>query len=493
MPLVTVHPAGRRNGSDILQVDREVIRPMPTGSILIAEDNGELAEQITLFLEHSGYSATCVPDGRELVDEYVKNTYDLVLCDLKMPNLDGLEALRIIKSTDSQAVIVMVTGYGTVKKAVTAMKLGAFDFIEKPIDFEKLAIVLEKAIEFSRLVRENTQLRNQLQQEFTFDNIVGESDEMKRVFQMVRKVARTNSTVLIRGESGTGKELVAKAIHYNSDRKNKPLVTINCGAIPHELLESELFGYEKGAFTGAVRSRMGRFELANSGTIFLDEIGDMPLSLQVKMLRVIQEKTIERVGGGHIIKVDVRIIAATHQELEEAIRQGRFREDLYYRLNVFPITLPPLRDRQEDIPLLAKHILEKFRAERGHRITGISEEVQRTFMDYPWPGNVRELENIIERAVILKDCGMMDLEDLPDNLVEKDFSLSAPEMDISWDEGVNFNTAVTEYERQLILQALNKTNWVKNKAAKLLHLKRTTLVEKMKRINLDRSGAESGG
>ena len=263
---------------------------MPSGSILIAEDNQELGEQLTHFFKEMGNTPTWVTNGQDLVDQFVKDTYDIILCDLKMPKMDGMEALEIIKKTDQNAIVVMVTGYATVKKAVEAMKLGAFDFIEKPIDFEKLSLIIEKANDYHRLIHENNQLRNQLQREFHFDNIVGSSPQMKRVFEMVRKVARTNSTVLIRGESGTGKELIAKAIHYNSERKNKALITINCGAIPQELLESELFGYEKGAFTGAVKSRMGRFEMADGGTIFLDEIGDMPLSLQVKMLRVLQEK-----------------------------------------------------------------------------------------------------------------------------------------------------------------------------------------------------------
>ena len=352
--------------------------------------------------------------GKILVQAFAESGYDLILCDLKMPRMDGMEALRRIRAKDKDAVIIIVTGHATISKAVEAIKLGAFDFVEKPIDFQRLSVVIDKAMEHSRLINENKRLRNQLEDAFNFDNIVGDSSAMKRVFYLIRKVAPTNSTVLILGESGTGKELIAKAIHYNSERRTRPLVTINCGAIPQELLESELFGYEKGAFTGAVRSRMGRFELANTGTIFLDEIGDMPLSLQVKMLRVLQEKTIERIGSGNVIKVDVRIIAATHQDLEERIRQGAFREDLYYRLNVFPITLPPLRERRTDIPLLAKHILEKFRAERGHRIAGISPEAQKYFMQYYWPGNVREMENIIERAVILKDSGMIDLEDLPE-------------------------------------------------------------------------------
>jgi DNA-binding NtrC family response regulator len=463
---------------------------MPVGSILIAEDNRDLGEQLVFFLKETGYAPKLVADGQELVQEFSESAYDLILCDLKMPRMDGMEALKRVKSEDREATVIMVTGYGTISKAVEAIKLGAFDFVEKPIDFQKLSVVIAKAMEHSRLINENKRLRNQLESAFNFDNIVGYSPAMKRVFHLVRKVAPTNSTVLILGESGTGKELIAKAIHYNSERRTRPLVTINCGAIPQELLESELFGYEKGAFTGAVRGRMGRFEIANTGTIFLDEIGDTPLALQVKMLRVLQEKTIERIGGGNVIKVDVRIIAATHQDLEERIRQGAFREDLYYRLNVFPITIPPLRERKSDIPLLANHILEKLRAERGHRIIGTSPEAQEYFMHYDWPGNVREMENIIERAVILKESGMIDLNDLPecDRWSERKGGIPKGGT-LSLEGGINLNTAVSEYEKQLILQALNQTNWIKNKAAKLLNLKRTTLVEKMKRINLEKESA----
>ena len=308
---------------------------------------------------------------------------------------------------------------------------------------------------------------------------------MQQVFQFIEKIAATNSTVLICGESGTGKELVARAIHYNSDRKNEPMIPVNCGAIPEDLLESELFGYEKGAFTGAVKTRVGRFELANGGTIFLDEIGDMSPSLQVKILRVLQEHEFERVGGVKSIKVDIRIIAATHRDLEKAVKQGTFREDLYYRLNVIPLVLPPLRERKSDIPLLTQYFIEKFNAGKKQQIEGISPEALKCFMEYRWPGNVRELENIIERLVILKGEGRLEQEDVPEKLMGAEGMDALPSLTIP-DGGLSFNTAVSEFEKELILRALNKTNWVKNRAAKLLQLKRTTLVEKMKKIKLTR-------
>jgi transcriptional regulator with GAF, ATPase, and Fis domain len=308
---------------------------------------------------------------------------------------------------------------------------------------------------------------------------------MQRVFQFIEKIAATNSTVLICGESGTGKELVARAIHYNSDRKDEPMVPVNCGAIPEDLLESELFGYEKGAFTGAVKTRMGRFELADGGTIFLDEIGDMSPALQVKILRVLQEHEFERLGGVKSIKVDIRIIAATHRDLEKAVKQGTFREDLYYRLNVIPLTLPPLRERRSDIPLLVQYFIEKFNSDQTQQIDGISPDALNYFMDYEWPGNVRELENIMERLVILKGKGTIGKEDVPEKISGAGGRDSLHSVDIP-DSGISFNMAVSDFEKELILRALKKTNWVKNRAAKLLQLKRTTLVEKMKKIHLTR-------
>jgi DNA-binding NtrC family response regulator len=365
------------------------------------------------------------------------------------------------------------------------MKLGAYEYITKPIKIEEIKLVVQRALDYQRLKTENVLLQKQLKAKYKFKNLIGDSEVMQQSFQFIEKIAATNSTVMICGESGTGKELVARAIHYNSDRRNEPMVPVNCGAIPEDLLESELFGYEKGAFTGALKTRIGRFELANGGTVFLDEIGDMSPALQVKILRVLQEHEFERLGGVKSIKVDIRVIAATHRDLEKAVKQGTFREDLYYRLNVIPFILPPLRERGSDIPLLTNHFIGKFNIEKKQNINGISPEALKCLTRYHWPGNVRELENLIERLVILKGEGVIEQEDLPEKLLGAEWSDAVPSMDIP-DSGISFNTAVSEFERELILRALKKTNWIKNRAAKLLQLKRTTLVEKIKKIQLTR-------
>jgi DNA-binding NtrC family response regulator len=457
--------------------------------ILIVEDDDAVRQTMVDLLSEAGFEVEGAEDGEAAIKVVQENSFNIVITDLKMPRGDGLEVLEQVKKIDSQTIVIICTGYGTVDTAVKAMKLGAYEYITKPIKIEELKLVVERALDYQRLQAENTLLQRQLKAKYRFKNLIGDSDVMQQVFQFIEKIAATNSTVLICWESGTGKELVARAIHYNSDRKNEPMIPVNCGAIPEDLLESELFGYEKGAFTGAVKTRVGRFELANGGTVFLDEIGDMSPALQVKILRVLQEHEFERVGGVKSIKVDIRIIAATHRDLEKAVKQGTFREDLYYRLNVIPLVLPPLRERKSDIPLLVHYFIEKFNIEKKQGIEGISPEALQCFMAYHWPGNVRELENIVERLVILKGEGMIEQEDVPEKIVGSEWSEGSPSLTIP-DGGMSFNTAVSEFEKELILRALNKTNWVKNRAAKLLQLKRTTLVEKMKKIKLTR---ENGG
>jgi transcriptional regulator with GAF, ATPase, and Fis domain len=350
---------------------------------------------------------------------------------------------------------------------------------------DEILVTLKRALDYRSLKLENLNLKNQLKKKYRFENIIGDHERMQKVFEIVEKVADTDSTILILGDSGTGKELIAKAIHYNSYRRDRPFVPVNCAAIPSELLESELFGHEKGAFTNAIRTRIGRFELANGGTVFLDEIGDMNPLLQSKLLRVLQERQFERVGAVKTIKTDIRIIAATHQDLKVAVAQKKFREDLYYRLNVIPIRLPPLRERKSDIPLLTHHFLEHFNRSKRKKIRAISDEAMEALARYDWPGNVRELENTVERLVILVDHDVISAQDLPEKFHLLPEAEPAQVLEIP-EEGISLDSAVNEFERNLILQALVKTGWVKNKAARLLNLNRTTLIEKIKRQNLTR-------
>ncbi len=450
--------------------------------ILIAEDDDLNRQNLAELLASCGYEVTAVADGRQALENYVQDVYDLVVTDLRMPNMDGLELLKQIKELNAEQLVILVTGYGSVQTAVDAMKMGAFDYITKPLKDDLVRITVARALSFARLKEENVDLKDRLQENFDFGKMIGYSESMKKVFEKIEKVAKTDSTVLIHGESGTGKELVARAIHFNSERKYRPLVPVNCGAIPEELLESELFGHEKGAFTGAIRTRIGRFELAQGGTIFLDEIGDMSPALQVKVLRVIQEKQFERIGGVKTMTADVRIITATNQDLEELVAAKKFREDLYYRINVIPIYLPPLRERGIDMAILANHFLKKFNQQKKRNVTAIDAQAMAALTSYPWPGNVREMENLIEMLVVMKEDGTITIEDLPNKirkLQQEPKAICAIDLP---EEGVDFNKMLEDYERDLILRALDKCGGVKNKAAKLLNLKRTTLVEKLKRL-----------
>ena len=459
---------------------------MGSERILVIDDEERNREFLKEFLQVEGFDLETANDGREALEILENMDFDLVLTDLKMPRADGLAVLEGLQRINPQTVAIVFTGYGSIDTAVKAMKLGAYDYITKPLKIEEITIVIQRALEHRKLTLENEMLRRQLKRKYKFDNIIGDSDNMQEVFRLIEKIANTDSTILIYGESGTGKELVARAIHFNCDRRDRPLIPVNCGAIPEELLESELFGHEQGAFTGATRTRIGRFELGNGGTIFLDEIGDMSPALQVKVLRVLQEHEFERVGGMKTIKVDIRVIAATNKDLEKNVADGKFREDLFYRLNVIPIQLPPLRERKSDIALLASHFIQVYNEKNKHRITGVSSEAMELLQNYEWPGNVRELENMIERIVILKGEGMAEPDDLSEKVLASTPRSLHPRIKIP-ENGISFNTAITEFERELILQALNRTNWVKNKAAKLLNLNRTTLVEKMKKINLSRA------
>ncbi len=458
---------------------------MGNEKILLIDDSREILTPLSDSLKSDGYDVDTSTDGQEAISLIERRFYDIVFTDLLMPGTDGMAVLRYVRQYSPDSICVILTGHGTIKNAVEAVKLGAFDYLTKPVKLDEIYITLKRALEVRDLKRENLNLKSQLKKKYKFENIIGDSEKTRQVFETIEKVADTDSTILILGESGTGKELIAKAIHYNSYRGEGPFVPVNCAAIPSELLESELFGHEKGAFTNAIRTRIGRFELANGGTVFLDEIGDMSPNLQSKLLRVLQERQFERVGGVKTVKTDIRVVAATHQDLKLAVQQKKFRQDLYYRLNVIPIHVPSLRERKEDIPLLAHHFLNRFNKSKKRKIQGVDSEAMSRLMEYSWPGNVRELENIIERMVILTDNDVLTRKDLPEkfhNLPKGDSSRS---MEIP-EEGISLGTAVNDYERKLILEALNKTGWIKNKAAQLLNLNRTTLIEKIKRQNLQR-------
>ncbi len=459
----------------------------PHATILIIEDDRSQREALAEILAGEGFEVETAPDGETGVSRLQETGFDVVLTDMALPGLGGMEVLKYLVRHRPEALCIIVTGYATIKNSVTAMRLGAYDYLAKPVNPQELRLVLKRALEHKNLKEENLHLKKQLSKRFGFANIIGASDAITQVFDLIRKVADTDATVLLLGESGTGKELIARAIHYNSHRRQGPLIPVNCAAIPEELLESELFGHERGAFTHAVRTRLGRFEQANGGAIFLDEIADMSPNLQVKILRVLQDRAFERLGGVKTIKVDIRVIAATNQDLEGMVKQGRFREDLFYRLNVIPIRVPPLRERTSDIPLLANHFLEDFSRRKKQPPKRLSPEVMELLLHYPWPGNVRELENLMERLVILSEGQVLEASDLPERfraalpgarmLASADFP----------DQGVHLTSAVQEFERQLILKALEKSRWVKSRAAQLLHLNRTTLIEKMKKQRIEPS------
>ncbi len=457
--------------------------------ILVVDDSPDIRFTMSEVLKTKGFSVESASDGQEAIEMLENRYFDIVLTDLSMPRKTGMDVLRYVTENSPETICIIITGFGTIQGAVEALKIGAYDYLCKPIKPDEVTILIDKALEVRDLKRENRNLKKELKNRYGFDNIIGTSKPMQEVFRLVEKVADTDSTVLITGESGTGKELIAHSIHYASDRKDGPFIPVNCAAIPEELLESELFGHEKGAFTHAIKTRIGRFELANKGTIFLDEIGEMSPSLQVKLLRVLQERKFERVGGVKTISVDIRVVAATNQDLETAVKEGRFREDLYYRLNVIPIHVPPLRERRSDIPLLAKYFLEKYCKGKRKGVQGISDEAMDILVRYDWPGNVRELENIIERMVILASGDIITKEDLPLQIVEKAgcspglVAVTGEAMEFP-DDGLSLSQAVSELEKTLILKALERTGGVKNRAAKLLKMNRTTLIEKMKKLGL---------
>lgn len=452
--------------------------------ILLIDDEPESCTALSLLLERADYQVECCQSGEQALNLINKQPFDLIISDLVLPGISGIDVLKQVKEDFPDTGVILITGKASTETAVEAMRAGALDYITKPFNIERLKIQVIKALEKTHLVQENKYLRQQLHGRYRFDNIIGTSQVMQQVFSRMEKVTATDSTILILGASGTGKELVARAIHYNSPRKNKPFIAINCGAIPSELLESELFGHTKGAFTSAFNEKAGKFEVAHGGTLFLDEIGNMPQQLQVKLLRVLQEHEFERVGSSQKIRINIRLISATNVNLQEQVRTGQFREDLYYRLNVIPIRLPPLRKRRGDIPELARFFSEKICREMNRPQISFTAAAMTAMEAYNWPGNVREMENIIERTIALTENPIIHCEDLP-----SDISKTIPETAMTStrlnDEGIDMNRVISEIEREMIQQALELGKGVKARAADLLKINRTTLVEKIKRLGIE--------
>jgi two-component system NtrC family response regulator len=453
-------------------MDRPVAEPF---RILVVDDEPTQLDLVAGFLRKQGFDVVAATSGRDAVARFKHEPFDLVLTDQRMPDLSGLDVLHAVRASSPETAVVIMTAYGTIETAVSAVKAGAADYLAKPLNLDELLHRMHQIQDRRRLLTENRELRAALAERHRVEGIIGESGAMQEVLSVVRRVAPSDATVLIRGESGTGKELIARALHYASPRAARPLVKVNCAALAESLLEAELFGHEKGAFTGAVTARKGRFELADGGSLFLDEIGDLPPHLQVKLLRVLQEREFERVGSSRPIKVDVRLLAATHRNLEALVREGRFRDDLYYRINVVTIQLPPLRERREDLPLLIDHFLRAFADKNGKRIRGLTREARDALLRYDYPGNVRELENLMERAVVLTRDDVIGLTDLP---LTFDAQAAEPE------SGAGLVAAVEGLERRMIREALAKADGIQTRAAELLGIGERVLRYKLKKYGL---------
>ena len=444
--------------------------------VLLIDDDESLNRVLQHQLESEGLKVTTCTNGADGIKQFESGDFSVVISDIKIPGMSGMDVLKKVKERNEEAVVILITAYGTIKNAVEAVRMGAADYLTKPFDKEELMLVVKRALRARELEKENLELKSQLTERFSFDGIIGRSSKLDEVFTLVSKVAPSDSTVLLLGESGTGKELLAKAIHYSSKRKEEPIVTVNCSAIPENLMESELFGHVKGAFTGAIKDKPGKFEIADHGTIFLDEIGDLKIELQAKLLRVLQQMAFERVGGTKTVKVDVRVIAATNKDLSVAMKKGEFREDLFYRLSVVPITIPPLRERKDDVPLLVDHFLVKFA--KGQKLR-ISKGALRVLEAYDWPGNVRELENVMERAVVLSGGKVIEEGDLPDFVKfgrEEKSKVQIPQDGIS----------LEEIEKEAIVLALKKTGWNQTKAAELLKIPRHILLYRIKKLRIQK-------
>jgi DNA-binding NtrC family response regulator len=439
--------------------------------ILVVEDDPNVGESIRLLLKKRGYEILLASNGKEALSLFRQETVDLIITDLVMPKMDGIELLEEVKHLRPETEVVVISAQGTIEKAVQAMKWGAFDFIEKPINPRVISLVVERALEKQTLVLQNRDLRSQLEDKFHLKNIIGRSEKMVKIFELIQHIAPYDSSVLIFGESGTGKELIANAIHYNSPRASMPFIKVSCASLSEGIIESELFGHEKGSFTGAIASRKGRFEMAHPGTLFLDEVEDIPLSTQIKLLRVLQEGEFERVGGNKTIRVNIRIIAASNRDLQEEVKNGGFREDLYYRLNVVNIKLPPLRERKEDIPFLVNFFIDKFNQKYKMKVKGISQRAMNLLVDYEWSGNVRELENTIESILVINSPEVVDLPHLPQEIRE---FREKPEI-IS----IKIGTPLDEVEKELLVQTLKATKGNKRRAAELLGINVRTIHRKI--------------
>ncbi len=453
--------------------------------ILAVDDEQSMREFLEIMLKKEGYRVSLASNGEEVLKLLEKDIFDLVLLDIRMPRMDGIAVLKKIKALSPETIVIMITAYASADTAIKAMKEGAYDYITKPFKIEEIKLIIKNALEKKNLQKENKLLKQVVRDRYHFDKIIGQSQKMLALYDLLEKVSSTKTNILITGESGTGKELAAKAIHYNSSRKDCPFITLNCGAIPESLIESELFGHMKGAFTDAIATKKGLFEVADEGTLFLDEISELPLLMQVKLLRVLQDREFKRVGGTEDIRVDVRIIAATNKDLEEAVREKRFREDLFYRLNVIQIKLPPLRERKEDISILAMHFLKKFSEELNKTILNFSPEALQLLLNYEYPGNVRELQNIIERAVALEASQELTAQNLRSYLDEHlHLKKGVWDLDIP-SEGIDLEKLVEELERTLLQKALNKTHGIKKKAAELLGINFRSMRYRLEKYGLN--------
>ncbi|MDW7643686.1 MAG: sigma-54 dependent transcriptional regulator [Desulfuromonadales bacterium] len=454
--------------------------------ILVVDDEESMREFLSIMLKREGYGVNVASDGAQALDLLKENSYDLIISDIQMPRLGGFELLAQVMARTPETAMIMITAFSSTEQAVEAMKQGAYDYITKPFKNEEIRLIVKNALERKTLRQENQELKKELGRRYSFGNLIGKSRSMQQVYDLIAKVAASRANILVTGESGTGKELVARAIHYNSDRHEAPFVPINCGAIPENLLESELFGHEKGSFTGAIQQKPGLFEVANGGTLFLDEIGELPAMMQVKLLRVLQEREVRRVGGTRDIPVDVRVVAATNKDLEAEVASGTFREDLFYRLNVIRLALPPLRERRDDIPLLIEHFYQKLTGKKGLHV---GEKAMRRLLDYGWPGNIRELENIVERCLVLGQGEDLTEDCLPTNLVADSITAEGQFSQIP-DTGLDIDAYLGAIEKDILLKALDKTSGVRKKAAELLGISFRSIRYRLAKFGIEADGDE---